>query len=290
MTPPVPSEPSGPIAHHAGNADPPVDFDLDLALVAATDIARRAGALVASRYNLVHTETHKGHAHNLVTETDHASEALIVAELAERFPAHTIRGEEGRGAAGSEIVWVVDPLDGTNNFAHGFPVFSVSMAAMRGDDVLVGVTYDPLRDELFAGRAGGGATLNGRPLSVSRRSELAESLVATGFPYDKATNPDNNLPEFVAVTPHVRGVRRAGSAALDLAYVAAGRLEAYWERGTAAWDVAAGILFVQEAGGRVTDYDDGPARPDGGRFVASNGRVHDALVALLRGARRRPQP
>jgi myo-inositol-1(or 4)-monophosphatase len=262
--------------------------DLDALLAAAVDIARRAGALVAGRYTEGHTEAYKGHAHNLVTETDHASEALIVAALAERFPGHGIRGEEGRGAAGEDVLWVVDPLDGTNNFAHGFPVFAVNIAAMRGDTVLVGVTFDPLRGELFTARRGGGARLNDRPLAVSHRACLAESLVATGFPYDKSTNPDNNLAQFVAVTPHVRGVRRAGSAALDLAYVAAGRLEAYWERGTAAWDVAAGILMVEEAGGRVTDYEGGPAHPDGGRFVASNGRVHDELMETLRCAKPLP--
>jgi myo-inositol-1(or 4)-monophosphatase len=163
-------------------------------------------------------------------------------------------------------------------------MFSVSLAAMRGGEVLVGVTYDPLRDEMFAGVLGGGATLNGRPLAVSTRSSLAESLIATGFPYDKSTNPDNNLPQFAAVAPRVRGIRRAGSAALDLAYVAAGRLEAYWERGTSAWDVAAGILFVFEAGGKVTDYDGRRPTVDGGRFVASNGRVHDELMSRLREA------
>lgn len=267
--------------------DPIADKELDIMLDAAVELARRAGALVKSRYLLAHTEEQKGHAHNLVTETDHASEELIVGELSARFPTHGIRGEEGRGAEGQHLVWVVDPLDGTNNFAHGFPVFCVSLACMRGDEVLVGVTFDPLRDEMFAGRRAGGATLNGTALRVSTRPRLAESLVATGFPYDKSTNPDNNLAQFVAVTPHVRGVRRAGSAALDLAYVAAGRLEAYWERGTAAWDVAAGILFVIEAGGQVTDYDGRPAQPDGGRFVASNGHVHDELMERLQCAKPR---
>jgi myo-inositol-1(or 4)-monophosphatase len=180
---------------------------------------------------------------------------------------------------------VVDPLDGTNNFAHGFPLFAVNLAAMQGNAILVGVTYDPLRDELFTAVRGGGAFLDGRPIHVSLRATLDEALVATGFPYDKATNPDNNLPQFVAVAPHVRGIRRGGSAALDLAYVAAGRLEAYWERGTYAWDVAPGILLVEEAGGRVTDYDGGEAVADGGRFIASNGRVHAELMARLHQAR-----
>lgn len=264
--------------------------DLDALLDAAVAIARQAGALVAERFELAHTETHKGHAHNLVTETDQASEALIVAELTRRFPDHSIHAEEGGSAERGAMVWVVDPLDGTNNYAHGFPMFAVNLAAMHGNDVLAGVTYDPLRDELFTARRGGGAFLNGRPLAVSTRDTLAESLVATGFPYDKATNPDNNIAQFAAVTPHVRGIRRGGSAALDLAYVAAGRLEAYWERGTHAWDVAPGILLVTEAGGRVTDYDGLPATVDGGRFVASNGRVHGALMAVLHGAPVPAQP
>lgn len=255
---------------------------LDAWLAAAADIAREAGALVAAGFANRHSEVHKGDPHNLVTETDHASEALIVAALARRFPDHAVRAEEGRGHAGDGgVEWVVDPLDGTNNFAHGLPIFCVSLAALRGGEVVVGVTYDPLRDELFAARRGGGARLNGRRIAVSQRATLAESIVVTGFPYDKRTNPDNNLAQFVAVTPHVRGIRRLGSAALDLAYVAAGRMEAYWERGTHAWDVAAGVLLVTEAGGRVTDYAGGPAQIDGGRFVASNGQIHDALLARL---------
>lgn len=261
--------------------DAPDGSTLDDWLATAVAVAREAGRIVRARYAARHEEDQKGHAHNLVTEADHASEELIVAALADAFPAHGIRAEEGRGTGERAITWVVDPLDGTNNFAHGFPVFCVSMAAMEGEHVLVGVTYDPLRDEMFAARRGGGATLDDQPIAVSRRRNLAESLVATGFPYDKATNPDNNVAQFAAVTPHVRGIRRAGSAALDLAYVAAGRLEAYWEHGTKAWDVAAGVLLVLEAGGRVTDYDGRFPHVDGGRFVASNGLIHDELMARL---------
>jgi len=271
--------------------DVPPAADLDALLAGAVAIAREAGALVAERFAGGQVETHKGNPHNLVTETDHASEALIVAALRQRFPDHAIRAEEGGGArgaagvAGPGIEWVVDPLDGTNNFAHGLPIWSVTLAAMRGEAVLAGVTYDPLRGELFSARQGGGAWLNDRRLAVSRRATLDEAIVATGFPYDKATNPDNNIAQFAAVTPHVRGVRRLGSAALDLAYVAAGRLDAYWEHGTNAWDVAAGVLLVAEAGGRVTDFAGGPARVDGGRFVASNGLVHAALLGILAGVR-----
>jgi len=288
----VDTSPAPPIAGDPSPAPPirvGLPADLDAMLAEAAAIARRAGALVAARFAEGHVEDHKGHAHNLVTETDHASESLIVDALHRAFPDHAIRAEEGRGTGGSDgaarIVWVVDPLDGTNNFAHGLPIFAVTMAAMRGGDVLAGVTYDPLRDEMFTARRGGGAWLNGRRLAVSRRATLAESIVVTGFPYDKSTNPDNNLPQFVAVTPHVRGIRRLGSAALDLAYVAAGRMEAYWEIGTHAWDVAAGVLLVDEAGGRVTDYHGRPAHVDGGQFAASNDLIHDELLMRLRAAR-----
>lgn len=264
--------------------------DLEALLAAAVEIAREAGALVAAGARRERVERTKDSDFNVVTDVDHASEALIARRLLARFPDHGLVAEEGSAAAAKSggIHWVVDPLDGTNNFAHGFPMFAVNLAALAGDEVLVGVTYDPLRDELFTGRAGGGAELNGRPMAVSARDRLAVSLIATGFPYDKATNPDNNLPEFVAVVPHVRGIRRGGSAALDLAYVAAGRLEAYWERGTHIWDVAPGVLMVREAGGLVTDYDGRPPRLDGGRFVASNGRVHPELMERLRCAQPLP--
>jgi myo-inositol-1(or 4)-monophosphatase len=264
-------------------------LDLAALLAGAVDIARQAGALVAEGHRHARVEMTKDSEFNVVTDTDHASEALIVRALAERFPSHGVVVEEGSASTGDGITWVVDPLDGTNNFAHGYPMFAVNLAAVLGDTILVGVTYDPLRDELFTAQRGAGAALNGQPLHVSPRARLGESLVATGFPYDKATNPDNNLPQFVSVVPHVRGVRRSGSAALDLAYVAAGRLDAYWERGTNAWDVAPGILMVQEAGGLVTDYDGSPPHVDGGRFVASNGRIHAALMAQLRADRPLPR-
>jgi len=257
---------------------------------AAEAIARQAGELIAERYEQGGAEHQKGHAHNLVTATDLASEALMTAALRARFPGHRIVAEEGGDLSGDDpdgpdaVTWVVDPLDGTNNFAHGVPIFCATLAALVGGVPVAGATFDPLRDELFAAAQGQGAFLNGRPLRVSRRETLDQSLVVTGFPYDKSSNPDNNVAEVVAVVPHVRGFRRTGSAAIDLAWVAAGRFEAYWERGTKAWDVAAGVLLVQEAGGYVTDMDGGPVAVDGGRFLASNGRVHQALLERLRAA------
>ncbi len=275
------------------SSDFDLDPDLETLLANAIEIARAAGDMIRERHaefvaGGATGERQKGHEHNLVTAVDLESERLIVGRIEALYPDHGIRSEEGAiplpsGGPGKPT-WVIDPLDGTNNFAHGYPVFAVNIAIMAGDQILVGVTYDPLRDELFCAGEGRGATLNGRTIRVSGRSTLGESIIATGFPYDKATNPDNNVPQFNAVVPHVRGIRRSGSAALDLAYVAAGRLDAYWEHGTAAWDVAAGILLVREAGGTVTDYDSGEPTVDHGRFVASNGRVHSALLEALRGA------
>jgi myo-inositol-1(or 4)-monophosphatase len=247
---------------------------------AAEAIARQAGALVLAGFRTARVERTKGADSNLVTDTDLAAERLIVGALAQRFPGHGVLAEEGSQAAG-DIVWLVDPLDGTNNFAHGFPMFAVNLAATQGGVVLAGVTYDPLRDELFSARRGGGSTLNGAPLAVSARDRLSVSLVATGFPYDKAENPDNNLAEFNRIVPRVRGIRRGGSAALDLAYVAAGRLDAYWERGIRPWDVGPGLLLVTEAGGCVSDYAGRDFGLDGDRILATNGRLHPELVAAL---------
>lgn len=275
---------------------------LDEWLDVATTVARDAGALLRERYAAglavdgVLRAARKGHAHNLVTQTDLDSEALILARLAEAFPAHRLLAEEG-GAAGTASaaapLWLIDPLDGTNNFAHGIGVFAVNLALTLDDEVLLGVTFDPLRDELFSARRGGGAWLNGRRLAVSARDSLEEAVVATGFPYDKQSSPDNNLAQFAAVMPLVRGIRRMGSAALDLAYVAAGRFDAYWERGIQAWDVAPGILLVREAGGQVTDDEGRPMRPVAGRITASNGLLHPTLLNRLAAARQvqaRPTP
>jgi myo-inositol-1(or 4)-monophosphatase len=262
-------------------------------LEVATDAARRAGAIAAGRYRAGDpgaTET-KGHAHNLVTETDLLSQKLLVATLTAAFPDHVLIAEEERDdEAGSSadptvVRWYIDPLDGTNNFAHGLPIFSVTLAAAQGDRLLLGVTYDPLRDELFTALRGQGALRNGRPISVSARPTLDQSVVATGFPYDKSSNPDNNLTELAAVLPQVRGLRRCGSAALDLAWLAAGRFDAYWEGGLSPWDVAAGILLVREAGGRVTDDLGHPATPHSRRIVAGNPHVHPALRETVHAAR-----
>lgn len=221
---------------------------------------------------------------NLVTQADEDAERLILAKLREAFPEHGILAEEsGETDGASRYTWVVDPLDGTTNFAHGFPVFAVSMA-LRGPDgqPLLGVVVDPLSGECFAASRGGGATLNGAPIHVTGEQELNRALLATGFPYDRHTAPDNNTAAFARFIRRAQGVRRAGAAALDLAYVACGRLDAFWEQSLHPWDVAAGILLVREAGGVVTNYVGGEeGLSEGTNVVASNGHLHEAMMAVL---------
>ncbi|MBN1483322.1 MAG: inositol monophosphatase [Chloroflexia bacterium] len=257
------------------------DLALDDCLDFTLALAREAGVLLRDRLLEDHTEAQKRGV-ELVTEVDRASERLIVDALRERFPDHAIEAEEGSGQdAPSPYRWFVDPLDGTNNYAHGYPSFCLSLALWRAGQPLMGVVLDPLRDECFWARRGRGAALNGRPLCVSRRSLLGESLVSTGFPYDKASRPDNNLFEIGQAALRVQGLRRSGSAALDLCYVAAGRQEGHWERGLKPWDVAAGGLIVLEAGGRVTGVGARPWDIRSGELVASNGLIHEELLDLL---------
>jgi len=224
---------------------------------------------------------YKGDA-DLVTVADREAEALIVGRIRERFPKHSILGEEGtRKEDGSEFRWYVDPLDGTTNFAHGFPVFCVSIALEHEGKRLAGVLYDPTRDELFAAEKGGGATLNGRPIHVSKVAKLNEALVATGFPSHKRhKNP--NIHFYHQITLRTHGIRRAGSAALDLASVACGRVDGFWEFNLNPWDTAAGVLLVEEAGGRVTDFSGGPFRIESREVCASNAVLHPALLAEFR--------
>lgn len=226
---------------------------------------------------------------DIVTAADTEAEAYIVDELLGRFPEHHIVGEEGGGqgaAAGSApYQWFVDPIDGTVNFASKLPHFCTSIALATPDrQPLLGVIYDPTRRELFTAVAGHGARLNGQRLQVTQTTELVDAVVTSGFPYDKHTNPDSNLREWSAFLVRIRGERRLGSAALDLAYVAAGRLDGYWEKDLKPYDAIAGLLLVREAGGTVTDYRGGPNPQlhDRGRYVASNGRIHAAMLDVLR--------
>ncbi len=253
-------------------------------------LAQQAGHLLRRLYHQHHTLNHKSSDIDLVTEADLASERLIVEAIRTRFPEHTILSEEGLGdwqtvAGQATHLWLVDPLDGTVNYAHGFPVWGVSLALAQEGQVVLGVVYDPLRDEIFWAERGGGAWCGDRRLHVSAVAHLREALLATGFPYLRATIPDNNLAEFNAVMPRVQGVRRAGAAVLDLAYVAAGRLDAYWERHLNPWDWAAGWLLVTEAGGVVTSMSGEPWRLGMNHLAASNGRLHQELLAVLAQAR-----
>ncbi|HWP84530.1 MAG TPA: inositol monophosphatase family protein [Terriglobia bacterium] len=242
-----------------------------------SQIARDAGALLRGYFERRVRVEYKGEV-DLVTEADRASEAFIVGELRKRFPDHAIVAEEGGGQAGSsEYRWYIDPLDGTTNFAHGFPIFAVSMGLERDGEMIAGVVYDPTREELFAAEKGSGAWLNGEPMRVSAIARLEEALVATGFPSRKRhTNP--NIHFYHQMNMRTHGVRRPGAAAIDLAYVACGRLEAFWEFHLHAWDVAAGKLLVSEAGGRVTEISGQPHRMDSPSVLASNGVLHQQML------------
>lgn len=260
----------------------------------AITIAREAGALLREGYRQAKDINAKSSAIDLVTQYDTEAEALIVGRLRQAFPQDAIVGEEGgsqnHSDNGNSRLWLVDPLDGTINFAHSYPAFAVSLALYDGDKPLVGVVYDPLRDECFHGASGHGAFLhtgdNEEPLHVSANGELVRSLLATGFPYDRHHSRRDNVPEFTAFLKRAQGIRRGGAAALDVAYVAAGRLDGYWEYKLGSWDVAAAALLVQEAGGRLSAMDGSPfrlqpAQPN--ELIASNGLIHEDMLGLLKG-------
>jgi len=249
----------------------------------AVEAALAAGRIQRERYRGRICVRHKG-AVDLVTDVDMACEEAIREVLARRAPGTAVLGEEEGVTGAGRSRWVVDPLDGTTNYAHGFPVFCASVAWEEEGRVVAGAIYDPLRDELFTAERGRGARLGGDPVRVSAVGDLGSSLLATGFPYDRRENP-RNYREFCHLTQVTQGVRRGGSAALDLAYVACGRLDGFWEPGLKPWDLAAGCLLVEEAGGTVTRYDGGPFTPYDGDVVASNTLLHPALLAELERAR-----
>ena len=250
----------------------------------AERLARAAGAIQRDRYETAFSVQTKSAAIDLVTEVDHACEALIVDRLNAERPDDAILAEEGGGEdrEGADWRWVVDPLDGTMNYAHGYPRFCVSIGVERAGRAEVGIVYDPLLDELFAAVRGQGATRNGRPIRVSKECEIGRALLATGFAYDVHRSDDDNVDHFARFVKRARGLRRDGSEALDLCYDAAGRLDGYWELKLHPWDVAAGNLIVAEAGGRTSDFAGRPSSGDGRQTVASNGHLHDAMVEVLR--------
>ena len=250
-------------------------------LEAALEAAREAGDVLRDGFGLPPEVKYKGEV-DLVTETDERAEQIIREALVGAYPSYGMLGEEGGETAGDEDVrWIVDPLDGTTNFAHGLPMFAVSIALEKAGEVVLGVVHDPMGRETFVAERGRGARLNDEGISVSDTSELVRALVVTGFPYERDEVPAA-VDLFGRFATRAQGMRRLGSAALDLCYVAAGRLDAYYERGIHAWDVAAAGLILEEAGGRVTDYRGRPFEMEGPEMVASNGPLHPALVELTR--------
>jgi myo-inositol-1(or 4)-monophosphatase len=244
--------------------------------------AGKAGQVLMEKFTAGVTVSYKGPI-DLVTEADVASEQAIVAILRQRHPDHDILAEEGDyGRKGADQRWIVDPLDGTTNFAHGFPWFAVSIALEVRGEVVLGAVFNPHNNELFVAERERGATLNGRQLHVSSTDDLGRALLATGFAYDHKTCFDNNYSDFERFQRVAQAVRRAGVASLDLACVAAGRFDGFWELKLKPWDVAAGVLLVEEAGGRVSDYAGAPMPLDRGEILASNGRLHAAMQDVLR--------
>jgi myo-inositol-1(or 4)-monophosphatase len=252
----------------------------------AVDAARAAGQLLKSELPGSRRIAYKGSPTNLVTEMDARVEELIVGRLAAAFPDDAVLGEERGASTGrSGRRWIIDPLDGTTNYAHGFPAFGVSIGLESAGRVELGVVYDPNLDEMFVAERGRGTTANDHPLAVSATPTLDESLLATGFPYNIREAGDNNLKEYAAFSVRVRAVRRLGSAVLDLAWLACGRLDGCWGLRLGPWDVAAGSLLVEEAGGRVTDLTGGALDLDAPSLVATNGHIHSAVLDVLREVR-----
>jgi len=249
-------------------------------LEAALSAARRAGEELRAGFDTEHVITYKGEV-DLVTEIDEEAERVIREELLGSFSSYGMLAEEGGELAGEEGArWIVDPLDGTTNYAHGLPIFCVSVALERAGEVVLGVVHDPMHQETFVAEQGRGATLNGEPIKVSNTDNLIQALIATGFPYDRAEMPEA-LELFGRFAATTRGMRRLGSAALDLCYVASGRIDGYYERGIWPWDLAAGSVILEEAGGKLTNYRGDALDLDGREIVASNGRLHPSMMRLM---------
>ncbi len=264
-------------------------IDTTTLLKTATDVALETGALLKKGFGTSFKIANKEGRHNLVTEYDHAAEKLIFGRIRAAFPDHVMLGEESGGAVHTTpntVRWIVDPLDGTVNFAHAIPIFCVSIGAEYINaegigEIVCGAIYAPMTDELFTGERGGGAFLNGHRLTVSHTDKLDDAILVTGFPYNADTNPGGCLDHFTRFVSMGIPVRRLGSAAIDLAYLAAGRFDGYWEVSLNPWDVAAGKLLLAEAGGTMTQYDGAPHDLMRGTMLASNGRIHGEMSAVL---------
>lgn len=256
--------------------------DLQL-LDTALSLAAAAGEVLMGGLGRSFVIETKSQETDLVTKYDREAEAVIVEGLRARYPRHRILAEEGGERPGDRDapLWIIDPLDGTTNFAHGLPLFSVSIACVVGGSARVGVVYAPALGFRFAAVRGGGATCNGRPIGVSQTAALDSALLTTGFPYDRRTSPENNLAQFVSLKKRARGIRRLGSAALDLSLVAAGKFDGYWEMKLKPWDIAAGLLLCEEAGGQISNWSGGPVDLFRGEVLATNRHIHPSMLAVL---------
>ncbi len=256
----------------------------------ATEAAIASGKVLSSKFCNLEDIQSKGRPGDLVTEADKAAETEILKILLDKLPEHQILAEESGtlGGNNSKYLWAIDPLDGTTNYAHGYPMSVVSIGLMVDGVPQVGVVYDPFRDELFRAATGHGATCNDKAIIVSQTKELTDTLLVTGFAYDRRETNDNNYAEFCYLTHLTQGVRRSGSAALDLVYTACGRFDGYWERGLSPWDMTAGIAIIREAGGKVTAYDQSALDIGSGRILATNGLIHHSLSDALKNAPRLP--
>lgn len=254
---------------------------------AAVQAARLGGAILQDYAQKGFTVHSKGESINLVTEADLHSEKAIIQSIRKIFPEHQILSEEQglQDIPQHPIKWIIDPLDGTVNFAHGFPLYNVSIGVEYEGTCVIGVIYDPTRDELFLGQQGRGATLNGTAIHVSTKPKIAEALLVTGFAYDIHTATDNNLKEFCAFTVLAGGMRRTGTAAIDLAYIACGRLDGFWELQLKPWDTAAGKIILEEAGGKITDYAGKPYSIYGSTLLATNELIHSEMLGILKEVR-----
>lgn len=246
-------------------------------------ISKEAGELIRNAFGKSHSVEFKTNELNLVTETDKASEKLITDFIKKKYPTHGILAEEGSEAnKSSEYLWVIDPLDGTTNFAHGLPIFAVSIGVQKNGETIAGVVYDVMRDTIYATEKGSGSFENRKRITVSKNDNLGHSVLVTGFPYNIRENPDKAFERFIAFLKHARAIRRLGSAAIDFCYVANGVFDGFWEVSLHPWDVCAGKLIVEEAGGLVTDFDGNKIDIHSKRILATNGFVHQKMIEVMR--------
>ncbi len=261
----------------------PTSEDLRRFLDVATEAALAGGAILQKYWGNLASIQEKGRSGDLVTEADRASEVAVLAVIKRHFPDHAILAEESGqlGQSDSPMLWAIDPLDGTTNYAHQYPLCAVSIGLLVNGVPTVGVVHNPILNNLYCAAKGLGATRNRQPIQVSATATLSNSLLVTGFAYDRRETIDNNYAEFCHFTHLTQGVRRGGSASVDLAHVASGCLDGYWERGLSPWDLAAGVVLVEEAGGQVSAYDGSPFDINSGRLVATNGPLHSSIIREL---------